>query len=270
MTHEEFAAVVADLAQRLGAGRWDVRASGTRVEVASAGRRHIFPTDLAFLGYRTSASADGQRAAVERAAARILYILATDGEGEPYLQDWDWVRPRVHLRLFSAVHELPEACPPAHRPWLPGLAVGYLIEDADRGRLIAVTEAMAEGWGAAEPELFELGLARLSAAGTPLERVSRSAEIFGFCCGEAAASLGAVQILLPQQMERAAQACGSEDLLVGIPEVQTGVVCARGGPAPARLRGISALMHADASVPLIADPLRWTAGRWSRVSALDG
>jgi hypothetical protein len=268
MTQEQFAEAVAERATQLGAEGWTVRARGTCVEVEAEGLRHLFHTDGSYRTCCAERVAAGAGDAVGRTAQRIVTIVAETPVVQRLLRDWEWARPRLQFGLVADVHTPSGALPNAGRPWLPGLSIGYVVADPLTLRISQVPEQLLGLWGVGEPCLWETALRGLRAAPASVRRVSRAAEIFGFCCAEGAGPGSAVQVLSADQMALAAQSCGTDDLAVGVPDSDTGVVCAAGGAAEDRMRRVVALMHAEAAQPLLGDPLRWRAGRWSRACPL--
>jgi hypothetical protein len=268
MTHDDFAAAVAARASALAAGAWVFEPRGTWIEVAVAGRRHAFELHLAYRRYRGGRSAEERRVALQAAAERLVSIAADAAGLDRCLGDWEWVHPRLQVALCAAVHVPPGAAPAAAREWLPGLSIGYLVIDRQRRRVVTVTEDMRAAWGVAEAEVHAVAWERLVRSAAPLRRMSSLAEVYGFCCTEEDVFLGAAQVLLPGQMERAAEACRSDELLVGIPEPQAALVWAADGAAARWMRRVVASLHAEAPLPLSADPVLWEAGRWTRPSAL--
>lgn len=259
MTEEQFAAAVAERARGLCAGGWSVRACGVRVEIEADGQRHVFHPAASFRG----AGERGAQDAVLHTALRLVALVAESPALQRRLQDFAWAGPRLHLRLQADVHEVPGVAPALRREWLPGLGVGCAVADLGARRLVQVSEGLAERWGVGEEAVWAAARRNLEEWRAAVRRCSGPSEIFGFCGPEAGPG-NAVHVLSPEAMRRAAEACGSEDLLVGLPEAGTALLCPRESPAAARLRRAVALLHAESDAPLLADPVCWRGGAWSR------
>lgn len=258
MSEEQFAAAVAERARRLCAGGWTVRARGVRVEIEADGQRHVFHPAASYRG-----PGGGPQDAVLNTALRLVALVADSPALQRRLQDFAWAEPRLHFRLEADVHEVAGVAPPLRRAWLPGLGVGCAVADVATHRLVQVSEGLAERWGVPGEAVWAAARRNLAALEAAVRRCSGTSEIFGFCGPEAGPG-HAVHVLCPQTMRRAAEACGSRDLLVGLPEAGTALLCALGSPAAGRLRRAVALLHAEADAPLLADPLLWRDGAWSR------